>query len=203
MPRTLLEFAGASPAPSHPDQSVLVMIDPQREYSTGHVPLAGIDAAVEEGARLLHFARAAGMPVIHVLHHARPGATLFAPGSDGARFIDALAPMDGETVLVKHLPNAFAGTELAARIRDTARRGIVLAGFATHMCISATARSALDHGLRNTVVAAATATRDLPHFSGAGVTRAAILQEAALAALADRFSVIVADVDALRRLPAQ
>ena len=74
----------------------------------------------------------------------------------------------GETVLVKSLPNAFAGTPLADLVRATGRREIVIAGFATHMCVSATARSALDHGFRTTVVAAATATRDLPHVCGAG-----------------------------------
>jgi nicotinamidase-related amidase len=39
-------------------------------------------------------------------------------------------PRTGETVLVKSLPNAFAGTQLAALIRDSGRREIVIAGFA-------------------------------------------------------------------------
>jgi nicotinamidase-related amidase len=197
MTRTLLSFAGASLAPSHPDDSVLLMIDAQREYTTGRLPLTGVDAAVEEGARLLAFARTAGMPVIHVVHHARAGAALFEPSSEGARFIDALSAGPADTVLIKHLPNAFAGTALADRIRATGRRELVMAGFATHMCISATARSALDHGFRNTVVAAATATRDLPSPSG-GVTPAAWIQQATLAALADRFSVVIRDTGALR-----
>ena len=64
---------------------------------------------------------------------------------------------------------------------------------------SATARSALDHGFRNTVVAAATATRDLPHFAGADVISAAQVQQATLAALSDRFSVVVQDTGALLR----
>lgn len=203
MTRTLLNFAGASLTPSHPDDSVLLMIDPQREYTSGRLPLAGVAAAVEEGARLLAFARAAGMPVIHVLHQARvragasPDAPLFDPEGDGAKFIDALSAAPGETVLIKHLPNAFAGTVLAERIRATARREIVIAGFATHMCISATARAALDHGFRNTVIAAATATRDLPAAAGRGVTPAAWIQDATLAALSDRFSIVIHDTSDL------
>lgn len=199
VPRTLAAIAGLSQHPSLPGDSVLLFIDGQREYTRGRVPLTGIEAAVEEGARLLHFARAQGMPVIHAIHHGRPGAPLFDPHGEGSRFIDALAPRPGETVLIKSLPNAFAGTELAARIRDTGRREIVIAGFATHMCVSATARSALDHGFRNTVVAAATAARDLPRPSGAGVTPAAWIQQATLAALADRFSVVAQDTAALSR----
>lgn len=199
VPKTLARFAGLSRIPAHPSDAVLLLIDAQREYTTGKVPLAGMHAAVEEGARLLAFARTQRMPVFHAIHHGRPGAALFDPLRDGAAFIDELAPRDGETVLVKSLPNAFAGTPLADLVRATGRREIVIAGFATHMCVSATARSALDHGFRTTVVAAATATRDLPHVSGAGVTPAAVIQEGTLAALSDRFSVVIQDTDVLLR----
>ena len=147
-PETLVHIAGLSQVPSAPQDSVLLMIDGQREYTSGRLPLVGIDAAVEEGARLLALARSAGMPVFHAIHHGRPGAALFEPSGDGARFIDSLAAIPGENVLVKSLPNAFAGTELGTRIRATGRRAIVIAGFATHMCVSATARVALDEGFR-------------------------------------------------------
>jgi nicotinamidase-related amidase len=199
VPKTLARLAGLSQIPAHPSDAVLLLIDAQREYTTGQVPLAGIDAAVEEGARLLAFARAQCMPVFHAIHHGRPGAALFDPLKDGAAFISELAPRDGETVLVKSLPNVFAGTAVADLVRATGRHEIVIAGFATHMCVSATARSALDHGFRTTVVAAATATRDLPHFSGAGVTPAAVIQEGTLGALADRFSVVIQDTAVLLR----
>jgi len=208
VPRTLAEFAGLSRIPSHPSRSVLLLIDAQREYTTGKVPLAGIGAAVEEGARLLAFARQQRMPVFHAIHHGRPGGALFDPQGEGSAFIEELAPQVGEnpvgeTVLIKSLPNAFAGTALAELVRATGRSEIIIAGFATHMCVSATARSALDHGFRNTVVAAATATRDLPDISGAGVTPAEWLQQATLAALADRFSVVIQDTAALARSAAR
>lgn len=196
-PETLSAIAGSSSLPGSPDNSVLLMIDPQLEYTIGRLPLAGIDAAVEEGARLLAFARRRGMPVFHAIHHARPGAPVFDPQGPYVGFIPALAPLEGESVLTKSLPNAFAGTGLAAAIAATGRREIVIAGFATHMCVSATARSALDHGFRSTVIADATATRDLPHPFGAGVVQAAAVHIATLAALSDRFSVVVQDTGAL------
>ena len=199
IPKTLARHAGLSQIPAHSSDAVLLLIDAQREYTTGKVPLAGIGPAVEEGARLLAFARAQRMPIFHAIHHGKPGAALFDPQRDGSAFIDTLAPQSGETVQVKSLPNAFAGTPLADLVRATGRREIVIAGFATHMCVSATARSALDHGFRTTVVAAATATRDLPHACGAGVTRAAVIQEGTLAALADRFSVVIQDTAVLLR----
>ena len=43
---------------------------------------------------------------------------------------------------------------------------LVLAGFMTHMCINSTARGAFNLGFAPTVVAAATATRDLPGTDG-------------------------------------
>jgi nicotinamidase-related amidase len=196
-PETLSAIAGAPARPSRPDDSVLLMIDPQLEYTVGRLPLAGIDAAVEEGARLLAFARAREMPVFHAIHHARPGAPVFDPRGPYVGFIPALAPLEGESVLIKSLPNAFAGTGLAAAISATGRRDIVIAGFATHMCVSATARSALDHGFRSTVVANATATRDLPHPFESRVTSAAAVHTATLAALSDRFSVVVQHTGAL------
>lgn len=83
------------------------------------------------------------------------------------------------------------------------RGEIIIAGFATHMCVSATARAALDHGFRSTVVAAATATRDLPHADGARKVPADWTQQATLAALADRFSVVIQDTGVLLRRAAQ
>ena len=66
------------------------------------------------------------------------------------------------------------------------------------MCVSATARAALDQGFRTTVVAAATATRDLPNPLGARRRQLhTTIQQGTLAALSDRFSVVVQDTAAL------
>lgn len=196
-PQTLSAIAGATPMPGPAEQSVLLIIDAQLEYTAGRLPLVGMDAAVEEGAKLLDFARSHAMPVFHAIHHSRPGSPVFDPLGPYVRFIPALAPLEGESVLVKALPNAFAGTGLAAAIAATGRREIVIAGFATHMCVSATARSALDHGFRSVVVANATATRDLPHPFESRTVSAAAVHTATLTALADRFSVVVQDIVAL------
>jgi nicotinamidase-related amidase len=59
----------------------------------------------------------------------------------------------------------------------------------THMCVSSTARAALDLGYPVTVAADASATRDLP-APGGGVVSAGDLHRAELAALADRFACV-------------
>lgn len=192
-PKTLLAMAGADTAPSALDESVLVLIDCQNEYVTGRLPLSGVTVALDAVARLLSRARVAGTPVVHVVHAGRPGG-LFDPEAEGGAIHAQAAPADGEPVVTKGLPNAFAGTTLQVELERTGRKNLILAGFQTHMCISATARAALDLGYRSTVVAAAAATRDLPGVAG-GVVPAPALHDAELAALADRFAIVAPTVD--------
>jgi nicotinamidase-related amidase len=84
---------------------------------------------------------------------------------------------------------------LQKTIDATGRKELVVVGFMTHLCVSATVRSALDLGYRTTVVADATATRDLPDPLVApeaqGVQKAESVHRATLAALADRFAIVV------------
>jgi nicotinamidase-related amidase len=195
-PKTLLEMAGVTPAPSSLSKAALVVIDAQREYVDGKLPLAGIAKALAEIAALIARARKAGAPIIHVQHKGRAGG-LFDPAGPGYPISDEAAPAGGETVIQKSLPNAFAGTELKAALDAAGRKEIILAGFATHMCIEATARAATDLGLKSTVVAAATATRDLPDALTGQAIPAADVHRNALTALADRFATIVPDAKSL------
>lgn len=200
-PRFLRQIAGAPSTPGSPSDAALVLIDHQREYlPDGGLPLAGIGAAIAEIGRLLDLARRHGMPVFHVVHHARPGAPLFDPGKATARIIAGLEPDADEDVIAKSLPNAFAGTDLHGRVQATGRKELIVAGFATHMCVSSTVRAALDLGYRTTVVASATATRDLPSPLGGGdIVPAEVVQQGTLAALADRFAIVMPDAEALAR----
>jgi len=191
-PFTLLDAAGASRKPSAWSEAVLVLVDHQREYVDGKLPLTGMPEAVAECGALLALARQHGTPVIHVVHHGKAGGA-FDPDSIHAQIIDGLQPAEGEQTLVKSLPNSFAGTDLAARLQAIGRRELIVAGFQTHMCISATVRSALDHGYRVTLVASGCATRDLPDPLGGDPLSAADLHRYTLAALNDRFATVVQD----------
>ena len=92
---------------------------------------------------------------------------------------------------MKRLPNAFAGTELHERLQQAGRNTLILAGFMTHMCISASARAALDLGYQTTVIGDATATRALPAHDGGAPISADAVHRTALAELADRFAAVV------------
>lgn len=189
--KTLLSIAGASLPTANWQQAALVLIDHQVEYRHGNVALSGLDAAVAECAVLLEQARTAAAPVFHIAHHGRPGGSLFDPQGPGVAILPELLPLAGEACISKQLPNAFAGTDLHAQLQASGRSQLVIAGFATHMCVSSTTRAALDLGYACTVIAAACATRDLPDPLG-GVVSAAEVQRANLAALADRFAIVLA-----------
>ena len=146
---------------------------------------------------LLGAARAAGAPVIHVVHRGRAGG-LFDPLGTKFQIHPKAAPAAGEKIIEKELPNAFAKTPLHLTLQATERKSLVLAGFMTHMCLSATARSALDHGWKTTIAADAAATRDLPDSLGGEPLPAADVHRAALAALADRFATIARVADLTR-----
>jgi nicotinamidase-related amidase len=189
-PRTLLEMAGADLAPPRLAESVLVVIDAQGEYRTGRLPLDGIEPSLAVLSGLLGRARAAGAAVIHVAHKGRAGG-LFDRDAAGGAILAEVAPLPGEAVVEKPLPNAFAGTDLAERLAALGRKNLIIAGYQTHMCVSSTARAALDLGYRVTIPADACATRALPDPLGGEPITGAAIHRHALAELADRFAIVV------------
>jgi nicotinamidase-related amidase len=194
-PKTLLELAGADLAPPKLRDACLVLIDLQNEYLSGPIAVPNAGAAIENSARLLSLARGGGAPVFHVAHRGRPGG-LFDRGAERGAIVSALAPLSSEPIVQKELPNAFAGTNLQARLAETGRKNIVLVGLMTHMCVSSTARAAFDLGFRVTIDASGCATRDLPDGRG-GTIAAEVVHEVALAELSDRFAIIARERDAL------
>lgn len=189
MAMTMLQMSGLAPAPATMADGVLLIVDAQREYTDGLLPLTGVQAAVDALAVLLDKARSAKAPVIHVRHKG-PGKA-FNPSSTGYEIVKQLAPRDGETVVDKGLPNAFAGTELAKHLAGASRKNLIVGGFMTHMCISATVRSATDHGFMCTVAADTVATRDLPDATNGATISAEAINKITLAALSDRFAWVV------------
>lgn len=187
VPQTLFQMAGAKVEPARLSNSVLIIIDAQREYIDGALPLVGVDAAIDEIGKLLVRARKAGTPVIHVVHKGRGG--LFNPSSQGFEIVASLRPQEGEAIIEKSRVSSFADTELDQAIQRTGRKNLIIVGFMTHNCVSSTTRAAMDKGYMPTVVAAATATRDLPDGKG-GVIAAATVQAVSLAELADRNAVV-------------
>ncbi|GHE78104.1 isochorismatase [Amycolatopsis deserti] len=176
--------------------ATLVLIDYQNTYRTGVMALGDAEPALVAGARLLAAARQAGAPVVHVVNDGGPGSPYDIRAEIGA-ISPEVAPIDGEPVVVKQVPNAFHETGLEKTLRELgSRQDLVLAGFMTHMCVMFTAQGAFNLGYRPTVVAEASAARTLPAPDGTPVA-AGTLHTAALTTIGDLFGTIAPTVDDL------
>jgi nicotinamidase-related amidase len=141
----------------------LLIIDIQNDYfAGGNMALEGSDDAAANAARLLAAFRRRGLAVIHVQHlMKRAGAGYLMPGTAGAEIHESVAPLPGETIVVKHFPNSFRETTLLDRLKAVGADELVVVGMMTHMCIDATVRAAFDLGFRLTLAHDACATRAL------------------------------------------
>ncbi|MGW2601081.1 isochorismatase family protein [Streptomyces klenkii] len=197
---TLRDVIGLDNRPPGLGDSVLLLIDYQNTYRTGVMALEGAEEALAAGARLLERARAAGIPVVHVINDGGENTPYDIRARIGA-ISDEVAPADGEAVVVKQFPNAFHLTGLEKTLTGLGAapgsgKDLVIGGFMTHMCVNYTAQGAFNLGYRPTVVAEATATRALSTPDGT-VLPAAALQTAALTTITDLFGTVVSTVDAL------
>ena len=167
-----------------------MLIDCQQTYREGIMQLVGVEPALQEAAELLRRFREAGRPVIHIMHDAGPG-TPYDVSAPIGQIAESVAPIEGETVIVKNYPSAFEKTALDAELKKLGVKNVIYAGFMTHMCVNSTTRASFNHGYANTVVAGATATRSIPNPANGKDVSAAQLQDASLSALGDMFAVVV------------
>ncbi|MGW7276741.1 cysteine hydrolase family protein [Streptomyces sp. NPDC054844] len=189
MPRTTLRrLNGFDDTPAKLAESTLILVDYQNTYTTGVMELDGWQAALDAAAQLLARARQEGTRVIHVVNDGGEGTPYDVRAEIGA-IHPSVAPADGEPVVVKKVPNAFVGTDLAEHIDAAGHGDLVIAGFMTHMCVAFTAQGAFLRGNRPTVVADACATRALP-VAGLELD-ARQVHNSALATIADLYGVIV------------
>ncbi|MCW8885624.1 MAG: cysteine hydrolase, partial [Motiliproteus sp.] len=165
----------------------------QNTYCEGVMKLEGVEAALEECKKLLDRFRQAGRPIFHIRHDAGAG-TPYDVNEPLGQIADIVAPIEGEVVITKNLPNSFAQTELDGLLRQAGVNNLILVGFMSHMCVNSTARGAFSLGYNPTVVASATATRALPSKATGKTVPAEQLHEASLAALSDLPSAVVANI---------
>lgn len=142
----------------------LVVIDIQNEYFPGGaLTLPHAERAAERAAEAIAAARRAGVHIVHIRHEEPDSDAWFVPRSRGAETHAAVAPADGELVIVKHLPNSFIETDLAAHLATFGANRVAFCGMMTSMCVDATVRAAADLGLAPVLIDDACAAPDLEH----------------------------------------
>lgn len=191
---TLRALNGFDETPASLSDATLVLIDYQNTYTRGVMELFGWQAALDSAASLLRGARAAGAKVIHVVNDGGEGTPYDIRAEIGA-IHPSVAPIGGEPVVVKTVPNGFVDTGLGALVDEAGHRDLVIAGFMTHMCVAFTAQGAFLRGNRPTVVADACATRTLR--SAGTDLHACQIHHSALATISDLFGVVVPSAKAL------
>jgi nicotinamidase-related amidase len=143
-----------------PGRTALLMIDLQEEYFLPGGPneLPAGPPALERAAGLLRRARESGAHVIHVRHLSdHPMDEEFRAGSARAEIRPEVAPLEGEPVVDKRMPSAFMGTPLEGLLRERGCDTVIIAGFMTQMCCTATAQEAIRRTYRTVFASDATA----------------------------------------------
>lgn len=161
MAESFLKTLDEKLAPGH---AAVLVVDVQNDFCAdqGVFGKAGNDLSMVQAMvpRLEHLiagARQAGVPVVFI--QAIYDAVYLPPvwyernvrlsfevprclsGSWGADFY-RVAPLPGETVVVKHRYSGFVGTELDLILRSRRIQSVIMTGVATNICVESTARDA-------------------------------------------------------------
>lgn len=100
--------------------------------------------ALDHIVPLVEFARDRGIPVTHT----RVVPPAYDRDDPEVGFVDALAPLDGETVVEKRYASAFFGTDLVSRLVRANVDTLVVVGNTTSGCLRATVVDAQQFGFK-------------------------------------------------------
>lgn len=159
--------------------TALIIIDIQNEYFPGgKLALDRPEQAAENAAQLLNIFRHNKLPVVHIQHeNMNPEMDFMLAGSNGQKIYQRLKPLLDETCFCKHYPNAFWQTDLENHLNDLGIKNLVITGMMTHMCVSSTARAAMERGFNSTLIQDACATQSLA-FNGIEIPAETVHQTA-------------------------
>lgn len=190
MVQTLREISNLPKITAKLSESVVIVVDAQKEYTEGILPLFEIEKSIEALAEFVKRARGLNVPIIHVVQIGKSGGKICNPDGPFVDIIDKVKPQNGEYVIKKSLPSSFKNTDLKETLDKINKKDLIITGYMTHMCVNSTVRDAVELGYNCTVVEELTTTRDLPDIDG-NIIPASIVKSVHLAGLADRFAIVL------------
>lgn len=143
----------------------LVVIDMQVGLLAGPEAVAGADALAERVAGLCRRAREAGVPVVLIQDDDVGG------GAGPEWEVCAALRGDGDVVVRKPYCDAFAATDLDARLRALGVEHLIACGVKTPFCVDTTVRRATSLGYGVTLVADGHGTTATPDLSAEAIVR--------------------------------
>lgn len=147
----------------------LVVIDVQNEYFPGGglpIEYPPVEQSLPNITRAMDAARAAGIPVVVVRHHAPQGAPLFQADAHNGQLHPEITRRPHDHLVTKTFPSVFTGTDFADWIERNRIGTLSLVGYMTHNCDAATAFEAMHRGLHAEFLADASGA--LPYANAAG-----------------------------------
>jgi nicotinamidase-related amidase len=144
----------------------LLVVDMQKGMASPTLAPRNNPAAEQNMLALLAHWRDAGRPIVHIRHMSRTPGSVFWPGQSGCEFQDAFVPQDGEHVVEKNVPDAFANSGLERWLHARAISRLVVVGVSTNNSVESTARSGGNLGFKVIVASDATFTFDQVDLNG-------------------------------------
>ena len=147
----------------------LLVHDMQRYFLAAFAPdAAPLAPAVANIARLLTHCRARGIPVFYTAQRGNQDrrdrglqADLWGPGMSATEeheaIIEAVAPVEGDHVLVKHRYSAFQRSNLETMMRARGRDQLLVTGVYAHIGCTATVAEAFQRDIESFIAADAVA----------------------------------------------
>jgi len=142
---------------------VLLVVDMQEGLLRG-APKHDLVAVVERINRLALRVRRSGGSIFFV-QHAGPVADEFEPRSPGWHLLSAIKTEPGDRIVGKTLNDPFFNTSLQSDLAELRVDRVLVAGWATDLCVDATIRSAAALGFKVVAVADCHTVSDRPHLS--------------------------------------
>jgi nicotinamidase-related amidase len=124
----------------------LILIDLQKAIDDPSWGSRNNPSAEERARAVLELWRQRGWPLFHVRHDSREPESKYRPGQPLHAWKPEAAPLAGEPVLGKTTCNAFASTDLAARLRAAGASRVFVCGVITNNSVESTVRAGGDLG---------------------------------------------------------
>ncbi|MCA9013206.1 MAG: cysteine hydrolase [Planctomycetaceae bacterium] len=179
----------------------LLVIDVQREYFDGALPVSYPVGHLESILEVMDDAQQNNVPTAVIRHHQPdPQSPIFRLNSEMWQLHPEVDQRPRSILIEKQLPGSFSGTELESWLKSVGADTVSIVGYMTHICCDTTARQAFHRGFRVEFLRDATGTLAIENT--AGKVTAEQMQQSILVAQQMFFSEVITAADWQARISA-
>jgi nicotinamidase-related amidase len=140
--------------------TAVVVIDVQVGMFSASDPVYQGDELLTRIGHLLAKARQAQIPVIYIQHSSQRKGHPLEQGTEGWQLHPSIAPLEGDTIMQKQMPDAFYQTDLHHYLGTHGIKKLIISGIQTDLCVDTTCRQACSLEYDVTLVTDAHSTWD-------------------------------------------